>query len=89
MVDASPTALVLAELWKIEMVNRQAERMFGYDRQELITKPLEVLMPERFRSGHVSLRDHFLSNRAARLMGQRRALYGVRKDGTEFPRNRP
>ena len=86
VVDASPTALVLTgPSGLIEMVNRQAERMFGYDRQELISRPLEVLMPERFRSDHASLRDHFLAHRAARLMGEGRELFGVRKDGLEFP----
>jgi PAS domain S-box-containing protein len=86
VVDASPTALVLAgPSGAIEMVNRQAERMFGYDRHELTGKPLEILMPRRFRHGHVALRDNFLSERAPRLMGEGRDLFGQRKDGTEFP----
>ena len=41
------------------MVNRQAERMFGYDRAELLVKPLELLLPERFRHRHVELRQRF------------------------------
>jgi PAS domain S-box-containing protein len=86
VVDAAPTALVLAgAMGRIEMVNRRAEQMFGYDRSELFDSALEVLVPERFRLGHVALRDHFLSDMSARAMGAGRDLYGLRKDGSEFP----
>jgi PAS domain S-box-containing protein len=86
VVEASPTALVLAgSSGRIEMVNRQAERMFGYDRAELVNQPLEALMPERFRHGHVVLRHHFAADMSSRLMGEGRDLFGLRKDGTEFP----
>jgi PAS domain S-box-containing protein len=86
VVEASPTALVLAgPSGRIEMVNRQAERMFGYDRAELVNQPLESLMPERFRHGHVLLRHHFAADMSSRLMGEGRDLFGLRKDGTEFP----
>ncbi len=77
VVDASPTALVLADpLGRIELVNRRAEHMFGYQSLELIGGPLENLMPERFRGRHVGLRDHFLANRCSRLMGEGQELYG-------------
>jgi len=86
VVEASPTALVLAgPAGLIEMVNRQAERMFGYDRAELVNQPLESLMPARFRHGHVLLRHHFAADMSSRLMGEGRDLFGLRKDGTEFP----
>ncbi len=86
VVEASPTALVLTGAsGRIELVNRQAERMFGYDRAELRGRTLELLMPERFRSGHVALRDRFRSNMGPRLIDQRWGLFGRRKDGTEFP----
>lgn len=86
VVEASPTALVLAgPSGRIELVNRQAERMFGYDREELVNQPLEALMPERFRHGHVLLRHHFAADMSSRLMGEGRDLFGLRKDGTEFP----
>jgi PAS domain S-box-containing protein len=85
VVDASPTALVLAgPSGRIELVNRQAERMFGYDRAELTNQPLECLMPERFRNGHIMLRRHFSADMSSRLMGEGRDLFGLRKDGTEF-----
>jgi PAS domain S-box-containing protein len=86
VVEASPTALVLAgPSGRIEMVNRQAERMFGYDRAELVSQPLEALMPARFRHGHVLLRHHFVADMSSRLMGEGRDLFGLRKDGSEFP----
>ena len=86
VVEASPTALVLAGAdGRIEMVNPQAERMFGYQRHELTGQYLEVLMPERFRHGHVELRRRFMTDMASRLMGAGRDLYGLRKDGSEFP----
>ena len=57
VVETSPTALVLtAATGRIELVNRQVERMFGYDRVELLGKPLALLMPESFRSRHLGLR---------------------------------
>jgi PAS domain S-box-containing protein len=86
VVAASPTALVLVGPdGRIEMVNPQAERMFGYQQEELTSQKLEALMPERFRRGHVGLRGEFMSNMAPRLMGAGQELYGLRKDGTEFP----
>lgn len=86
VVEASPTALVLTGAsGRIELVNRQAERMFGYDRAELCGRTLELLMPERFRSGHVDLRDRFRNNMVPRLVDQLWGLFGQRKDGTEFP----
>jgi len=86
VVDASPTALVLAgTTGQIEMVNRQAELMFGYSRAELLARPLEVLMPPRYRESHAGLRDSFFGDMSSRLMGSGRDLYGLRKDGSEFP----
>src|SRR5882757_6454386 len=86
VVDASPTALILFGLnGHIEMVNRQAERMFGYDRDELHDKPLEILMPARFRGWHADLHDRFFADRSSRPMGEDQELFGIRKDGSEFP----
>jgi PAS domain S-box-containing protein len=86
VVEASPTALVLVgRAGRIEMVNRQAERMFGYDRADMQDHALEILLPERFRNGHVALRTHFLSDMSSRMMGEGRELFGLRRDGSEFP----
>src|ERR1700693_306604 len=81
VVEASPTALVLAgQSGRIEMVNGQAERMFGYDRTALQGQPLEMLLPQRFRRKHVALRDGFFTNMSPRMMGEGRDLFGLRKD---------
>lgn len=86
VVEASPTALVLAgQSGRIEMVNGRAERMFGYDRAALHGQPLELLLPQRFRDRHVDLRNAFFTNMSSRMMGEGQDLYGLRKDGTEFP----
>jgi PAS domain S-box-containing protein len=86
VVEASPTALVLVGPdGRIEMVNPQAERMFGYQQEELAAANLEILMPDRFRRSHVGLRGDFMTNAASRLMGVGQELFGLRKDGTEFP----
>jgi PAS domain S-box-containing protein len=85
VVEASPTALILTEKGgQIKLVNRQAERLFGYERTELQDKPLELLIPERFRERHFDLRQRFLSNMSAPMMGEGWELFGLRKDGTEF-----
>ncbi len=86
VVEASPSALVLTgQSGQIEMVNRQTEHMFGHDRSALLGKPLELLLPQRFRHRHVELRNGFLAHMSTRMMGEGRDLFGLRKDGTEFP----
>ena len=86
VVAASPTALVLAgPSGRIEMINPQAERLFGHTREDLANKPLEFLMPERFRGGGVIPWSQFLPDMSCRMMGEDRDLYGLRKDGSEFP----
>jgi PAS domain S-box-containing protein len=79
VVEALPAALLLVRPdGRIEMVNGQCERMFGYDREELRGQPLEILLPERFRDGPVAAM-------LLRSIGEGTELFGVRKDGTEFP----
>jgi PAS domain S-box-containing protein len=86
VVEASPTALVLiAGNGRIVLVNRLAEAMFGYDRAELHGKPLELLLPERFRGQHAELPQQFMADLSARLTGEGQQLFGLRKDGSEFP----
>jgi PAS domain S-box-containing protein len=86
VVEATPTAIIMigAE-GTIEMVNAQAETIFGYPRAELLGQPIEMLVPERYRSAHPDLRNAFLADPQARLMGAGRDLNAVRKDGSEFP----
>ena len=86
VVDAAPNAMVMIDRrGLIEMVNTQAETIFGYTRSELLGKPLEILIPSRFQRHHPSLRTGYFANPVSRTMGQGRELYGLRKDGTEFP----
>jgi PAS domain S-box-containing protein len=86
IVEASPTALVLTgRSGRIEMANGRAERMFGYDRAALHGKPLELLLPLRFRDRHVDMRNDFFADMSPRKIGEGRDLFGLRKDGTEFP----
>jgi PAS domain S-box-containing protein len=86
VVEGAPNAMVTIDrAGKIVMVNTQAERVFGYSRAELVGQPVEMLMPERFRSHHPGLREAFFTDPQPRLMGAGRDLYGLKKDGSEFP----
>lgn len=86
VVESSPNAIVMIRATgQIEMVNSQAERVFGYTRDELLGKPVEMLAPARFRGHHPELRRSFFNDLHSRPMGAGRDLYGLRKDGTEFP----
>lgn len=85
-VESAPTAMVMIDdTGEIVMVNAQTESLFGYEREELLGKKVEVLVPERFRTHHPAHRTGFFSAPVARSMGAGRDLYGLRKDGDEFP----
>jgi PAS domain S-box-containing protein len=86
VVEASPSGMVMTDSTsKIVLVNAEAERLFGYTRDELIGKPIEMLVPPRIRGEHVRFRDAFHARPEARSMGAGRDLHIVRKDGTEVP----
>jgi PAS domain S-box-containing protein len=86
LFESAPNGVLVAdEAGRIILLNAQLERKFGYRRDELIGQPVEVLIPERFRGAHAKLRGSYIGAAAARAMGGERELFGLRKDGTEFP----
>jgi diguanylate cyclase (GGDEF)-like protein/PAS domain S-box-containing protein len=85
-VESAPTAMVMIDsAGLIVLVNAETERLFGYARQVLLGQSVEMLVPERFRAQHPQLRSHFFAAPEAKRMGAGRDLFGLRKDGSEFP----
>jgi PAS domain S-box-containing protein len=84
-LEAAPDSIVVVDPeGRIIIANGLAEHMFGYARDELIGQPIELLVPERYRTGHVEHRTSYFHEPRTRRMGGGRALSGQRKDGTEF-----
>jgi len=85
-VEAYPSGMVMIDAaGRLEMVNSETEQLFGYRRDELIGRPVDILVPARLRPQHAEHREQFARQPEARRMGANRDLFGVRKDGTEFP----
>jgi PAS domain S-box-containing protein len=86
IIEAAPTGMILSsKSGEIRLVNAEIERIFGYSRLELYGRSIEMLVPERFRLGHLGLRRGFNEQPSARAMGADRDLYGLCKDGSETP----
>ncbi|ABS26864.1 ATP-binding protein [Anaeromyxobacter sp. Fw109-5] len=87
LLEAAPDAMVIADRrGKVLLVNAQAERLFGYTREELLGQRVEALIPPRFRAAHPAHRTRYFDEPRPRPMGAGGLeLYGLRKDGTEFP----
>ncbi|MER5462099.1 PAS domain S-box protein, partial [Streptomyces sp. NPDC002668] len=77
--------VIVDDTGTIKLVNAQTEALFGYQRGELLGHPVELLVPGRFRAHHARHREGYADNRQVRPMGAGLELYGLRKDGTEFP----
>ena len=85
-VEAAPNAMMLvAPGGKIFWINAQAERLFGYSRDELVGQSINMFVPERFRQKHSEQCSEFFLHPQVRTMGTGRDLWGLRKDGSEMP----
>jgi len=85
-VEASPNGMIMTNCeGTIMMVNTATETLFGYQREELIGQPVELLIPESHRVHHPKLRNNYLKEPSTRAMGHGRDLYGLHKSGKEFP----
>jgi PAS domain S-box-containing protein len=86
LLESAPDAVLITDQQGvIQLVNAQAEVLFGYQRAELIGRNIEMLMPERYRGRHAGYRAGYVSDARTRPMGAGLELHGLRKDGSEFP----
>ena len=86
LLEHAPDATVIvSDTGRIVLINAQAVRMFGYSKEDLLGRSIETLLPERFRERHVEHRRSFLAQPHFRPMGAGLELFGLHKDGQEFP----
>lgn len=85
-LEAAPDAMIIIDAeGVIRFVNRQVFAVFGYAREEIVGHLVEALLPERFRARHLAHRSAYTAYMRVRPMGQNLELFGLRRDGTEFP----
>jgi len=82
---AAESLLIVNKAGIIQLVNHRTNDMFGYEGKELIGQAMEILLPEKYRKKHVHNRDEYTKSPRRRSMGMGMELWGIRKDGVEFP----
>lgn len=88
LLESTPDGVLIVDSnGVIQLANSQAENIFGYKKTEIVGKELELLIPVRFRNAHTQDLKNYFANPQVQLSGHRTGLnlYGLRKDGTEFP----
>ncbi len=86
LLEAAPDAMIVTDRsGRIVLMNAQAEKLFGYAREELLGRYIEVLVPQRFHATHTQHREDYHRAPRVRPMGAGLDLFAVRKDGSEFP----
>lgn|ERR1035437_247500 len=86
LLEAAPDAIIEIDRdGRIVLLNLVTEKMFGYNREELLGKAVELLVPEGVRAGHARYRESYWNHPATRPMGSGLSLEGCRRDGTRFP----
>lgn len=86
LLESAPDAMVIVDReGSIVLINAQTEKLFGHSRESLLGRPVEILIPERFRSGHLSFRSGYQEQPGTRPMGAGRDLWAMRSDGSSFP----
>ena len=85
LLETAPDAMVIVNSYgQIILINAQTEKLFGYEKNELLGQNVEMLIPDRFVGKHAGHRKHFFANAKARTMGEGQELFGKHKTGTEF-----
>jgi PAS domain S-box-containing protein len=86
LLESAPDGIVIVDAGgTIVMVNARTEQLFGYERDELMGRPVQMLVPKRFRGRHAGHCARYAVNPCSRQMGAGREIFGVRKDGSHFP----
>ncbi|MBO0589985.1 PAS domain S-box protein [Cellulophaga sp. E16_2] len=86
LLESAPDAMVIVtDQGKIQLINKQAEKLFGYPSAELVDKPVELLLPKRYTNSHSTHRELFFKLPKTRKMGEGKELYAITKKGIEIP----